>query len=63
MGSDTQKNSYSQEEIDLCRELLSKAKPYSQEEIDNLPFDSPDWVSDRMDAYTAQKILKELGLL
>lgn len=63
MDSDIRNHNYSKEEIDLCFELLEKAKPYSQKEVDAFPFDAPEWSDDRMGAYLAQKILKEIGLL
>lgn len=54
---------FSDEEIKKFKKLLEKAKPYTQKEIDDIPFDSCDFDIDRMRAFNAQRALKELGLL
>ena len=59
MGSIT----LSQEKIDKYRQWLNNATPYTEEEMNNIPFDSGDYDMDRCRAYMAQKALKEAGLL
>jgi hypothetical protein len=51
------------EEIEKYKKRLMKAEPYTQEDVDNIPFDTLDYDWDRMDAYDAKKALEQAGLL
>ena len=66
MGLITDKSSpsdFSKEDIELCWEWYRAAKPYSEEEIEKIPFDSPKWLDERMQATTAKEVLQLLGLI
>lgn len=54
---------FSKEDIELCWEWYRAAKPYSKEEIEEIPADSPKWLDERMQATTAQEVLQLLGLI
>lgn len=56
MESNISKYNLTKEEIDMYKECLEKAKPYTPEELYELELDG-DYDSDRMDATTANKIL------
>lgn len=56
MESNISKYNLTKEEIDMYREYLKKAKPYTQEEFNELEFDG-EYDPDRMDATTANIIL------
>ena len=57
------KKRLSLDEIAEYREQLKRAIPYTQEEIVNMPFDECDFDIERMQAFNAQRALKEAGLL
>lgn len=52
-----------EEEIKMFRDHLSRATPYTQKEIDDMPLDICDFDLNRMRAFNAQRALKEAGLL
>ncbi len=54
---------FSKEDIELCWKWYKAAKPYSEEEIEKIPFDSPKWLDERMQATTAKEVLQLLGLI
>lgn len=45
------------EKIRMYKEFLTKAVPYTEEEVDDIPFDSTDYDVDKMNAYDAKIIL------
>lgn len=51
------------ERIREYKEDLAKAVPYTEAEVDNIPFDSIDYDVDRMDAYDAKRILSKYNLI
>ena len=57
------KKRLSLDEIAEYREQLKRAIPYTQEEIVNMPFDECDFDIERMQAFNAQRALKEAGVL
>lgn len=63
MDSNTKKQSLTDDEIKMYRKWLSKAEPYTDEEIIDIPFDSEDYDLDRYKANAAKEILSEYGLL
>ena len=63
MDSNTKKQSLTVDEIKMYRKWLSKAEPYTDEEIIDIPFDSEDYDLDRYKANAAKEILSEYGLL
>lgn len=56
MESNISKYNLTKEEIDMYREYLKKAKPYTQEEFNELEFDG-EYDPDRMNVTTANIIL------
>ena len=54
---------FSKEDIELCWKWYNAAEPYSKEEIAQIPFDSPEWLDERMRAATAKEVLQYLGLI
>lgn len=47
----------------MYKEFLTKAVPYTEEEVDDIPFDSTDYDVARMDAYDAKRILSKYNLI
>lgn len=47
----------------MYKEFLTKAVPYTEAEVDNIPFDSTDYDVARMDAYDAKRILSKYNLI
>ena len=62
MDSNTRK-ALTDSEIKMYREWLSEAEPYTDEEIIDFPFDSPDLDLDRCRSHRAKQILTEYGLI
>lgn len=51
------------ERIREYKEDLEKAVPYTETEVNDIPFDSTDYDVDRMDAYDAKRILSKYNLI
>lgn len=51
------------EKIRMYKEFLTKAVPYTEEEVDDIPFDSTDYDVDKMNAYGAKRILSKYNLI
>ncbi len=51
------------ERIQEYKEDLARAVPYTEEEVDDIPFDSTDYDVDRMDAYGAKRILSKYNII
>ena len=62
MDSITEKNKYTDEQIDEFWNLYNKATPYSDEEWIDMEFDAG-LDEDRLGASVAKDVLTELGLL
>lgn len=56
-------NTLTPEQIQRYKKRLETTKPYTEEEINNIPFDSPEFDFDRSEAYMAKKALQKAGLL
>ena len=65
MGSDILrgKKALSDEQIKKYKAQLSKAKPYTYEEIVSIEYDTLDFDFERMEAYNAQMALREAGII
>ena len=65
MDSATSKNKkiLSDEEIKEYKAQLSKAKPYTREEMAEMEYDLWDFDVKRMEAYNAQRALREAGII
>ena len=65
MDSATSKNKkiLSDEEIKEYKAQLSRAKPYTYEEIAEMEYDLWDFDVKRMEAYNAQMALREAGII
>lgn len=65
MDSATSKNKkiLSDEEIKEYKAQLSRAKPYTYEEIAEMEYDLWDFDVKRMEAYNAQRALREAGII
>ena len=53
----------SDEQIRKYKTQLSRAKPYTYEEISEMEYDSLDFDIQRMEAYNAQRALREAGII
>lgn len=51
------------ERIREYKEDLAKAVPYTEAEVDDIPFDSIDYDVDRMNAYGAKRILSKYNII
>ena len=62
-GTAKGKEILSDEEIIEYKAQLSRAKPYTYEEIADMEYDACDFDIKRMEAYNAQRALREAGIL
>ena len=63
MDSSIKKQPLTDDEVKMYRRWLSEAEPYTDEEIIDFPFDSPDLDLDRCRSHRAKQILTEYGLI
>lgn len=62
-GTAKRKKVLSDEQIKKYKAQLSRAKPYTYEEISEMEYDSLDFDIKRMEAYNAQRALREAGII
>ena len=62
-GTAKRKKVLSDEQIKKYKAQLSRAKPYTYEEIVDIEYDTLDFDFERMEAYNAQMALREVGII